>query len=468
MFLNLFPARELGVAIQAAPPKTGTGRVRLHTLVLIRWIAVFGQTSAVLSVYFLFGYDFPLVATLVVIGASVLLNVVVTLHYPISRWLDETEAVLYLVYDTLQIAALLYLTGGLHNPFSFLMLGTVTISATVLSARVTVLLGLLIITCATLLSVIHLPLPWPKGPYSPSHVYVFGIWASIVICIAFFSVNVLRLAEEGRRMADALTETQMILAREQRLSAVGSLAAAAAHELGTPLGTIALVAKELSRDLPADSPYTDDVELLISQSKRCRDVLARLTIQPSDGTSSYPSRLPMLTLVEMAATPHRRDGIEPKIAHDPGLTGKDRQLSTGSGGKNVEQPIIFQSLEILHGLENLIENATDFADEEVLIKVDWSNTEVAIEILDDGPGFKPDILDALGDPYISTRRDAGGMGLGVFIAKTLLERTSATITFSNRRERGARVAIVWPRDALEATPARTEGEASSTADARDT
>lgn len=448
-------------------PKVNIGRVRSRTLVLIRWVAVAGQAITILFVYFGMGYDLSLALTLTVVGVSVLLNIVVSVRHPISRRLNETEATLYLAYDTVQLAVLLSLTGGLHNPFSFLMLGAVTISATVLSVRATVLLGLLVVGCATLLMIFHFPLPWPGGVHPLSHVYVFGIWTSIVICMAFFSGNVLRLAEEGRRMSDALTETQMVLAREQRLSAVGGLAAAAAHELGTPLGTIALVAKELSRDLPGDGPHAEDLKLLISQSERCRDILARLSHHPADGTLPFYRRQSMLSLVETAANPYQREGVELKIEHDGDLTAADRRSHQAGDSESVTQPIVPYSLEIIHGLENLIENSMDFANTWVSIKVDWSRSEATVEITDDGPGFARDILGALGEPYVSTRRDAGGMGLGVFIAKTLLERTGAEVRFGNRRDGGARIVITWSRAVLEAESVRSADDAPPADDAED-
>ncbi len=443
---------DMDPAFSARPPatrETTTGRVRLRTLILTRWIAVCGQTITILSVYFVLGYDLPLVLSLATVGASAVLNVVVTLRFPVSKRLSDTEALLYLAYDTLQLAVLLFLTGGLHNPFSVLMLAAITISATILSIRSTIWLGTLFLICASILMYFHLPLPWPGGGHELSHLYVFGIWTALVVGMVFFSAYIVRVAEEGRRMSDALTATQMALAREQRMSAVGGLAAAAAHELGTPLSTIALVAKEMSRELPAESPYSEDLRVLISQSERCRDILARLTHSPQDESGSPFYRVPLMSMVESAARPHHRDGVGVNIEIDPANAPR-RPGATGDkvpdkGG----QPTVRHSLEIVHGLENLIENAVDFADSRVSVTVGWTEAEARIEIADDGPGFSYDVLGTLGEPYVSTRRDSGGMGLGVFIAKTLLERTGAEVEFGNRRDGGARIVITWPRPALE-------------------
>ena len=454
-------------AFATRPPptrETTTGRVRLRTLVLIRWIAVFGQTVTILFVYFVLGYDLPVVLALVTVGTSAVLNVVITVRYPISKRLGDTEALLYLAYDTLQLAVLLFLTGGLHNPFSVLMLAAVTISATILSLRSTIWLGTLFLICVSILSFFHLPLPWPGGEHELSHLYVFGFWTSLVVGVAFFSIYLLRVAEEGRRMSDALTATQMALAREQHMSAVGGLAAAAAHELGTPLSTMALVAKEMSRELPADSLYSEDLRLLISQSDRCRDILARLTLGPQDESGSPFYRVPLMTLVESAARSHRREGIAIDVKIEPENAPEDPGAADGAAPHKVDQPVVPHSLEIVHGLKNLIENAVDFADSWVSVRAGWSESEVRIEIADDGPGFSHEILGALGEPYVSSRRDSGGMGLGVFIAKTLLERTGAEVEFGNRHEGGARIVITWPRPLLEAEAPERAGEAHDPSD----
>jgi two-component system sensor histidine kinase RegB len=427
-------------------------------LVLARWIAVFGQTVTILFVYFALGYGLPIALALAAVGASAVLNIAVTLRYPISKRLSDREAVLYLAYDTLQLAVLLFLTGGLHNPFSVLMLAAVTISATILSVRSTIWLGALFLVCVSILMFFHLPLPWSGGDHELSHIYVFGIWTALVVGMVFFSIYALRVAEEGRRMSDALTETQMALAREQRISAVGGLAAAAAHELGTPLGTMALIAKEMSRELPADSPHAEDLRLLISQSDRCRDILARLTLSPQNQGGSPFFRLPLTTMVESAARPHQREGVSVTVETDPANTPQREGTMGGQDPDRIEPPIVPHSLEVVHGLENLIENAVDFANSWVSINVGWSKSEVRLEITDDGPGFSRDILGALGEPYISTRRDAGGMGLGVFIAKTLLERTGADVAFGNRHDGGARIVITWPRPLLEAEAPESASE----------
>ena len=241
---------------------------------------------------------------------SAVVNVILTARYSAPTRLKDGEAAATLAFDTLQLGVLLFLTGGAQNPFSILVLAPVTISAMTLSLRSTILLGILTFASLAFLAFYHLPLPWLAGGLELSPVYVFGIWTALAIGMIFITVYAWRIAEESRRMSDALAETQMALARAQQLSALGGLAAAAAHELGTPLGTIALVARELSRDLPPGSPLADDVDLLISQSARCRDILARLSRSPDEDKTLPFLQLRLSALAEMSARPYRRDGVE--------------------------------------------------------------------------------------------------------------------------------------------------------------
>jgi len=241
------------------------------------------------------------------------------------------------------------------------------------------------------------------------------------------------VSEEARRMSDALSATQMALDRERRLSAVGALAAAAAHELGTPLGTIALVAHEIARDLPKESPIAGDVALLQSEAQRCRHILAELAARPGpgDGPEDRPfGLLPLAAIIETAAAPYRRETVRFRIE------------SVG------DIPPLPPSAEITHGLGTLLQNAFEFARTEVLVRLTADGKKVELAIADDGPGFDPALLDQLGTPYISTggvgRRSQGEhMGLGVFIAVTLLERTGARLSFRNRPSGGSEAVVRW-------------------------
>lgn len=411
------------------------GPVRLRTLVLIRWLAISGQTAALLLVYFGFGYELPLEPAMTVVAMSTALNVLVSIRYPSSYRLGDGAAALFLLYDTLQLALLLYLTGGLANPFSLLLLAPVAVSATILSLRSTLVIGLLAMACITILALFHYPLPWaPEGLDLP-HLYLYGQWVAMAVGVAFLGAYLWRLAAETRRMTDALVATQISLAREQRLSALGGLAAAAAHELGTPLGTITMAATEMVRAVPAGSELASDAELISSEARRCREILGRIAKGPERESEHQFHRQGFASMLREAAAHQHRDGVKVSVEVE--------------GGQDLD---VIRRPEVVHGLTNLIENAVDFARSRVMIEAEAGDREIRIRVLDDGPGFPHDVLGALGEPYISSRSGGEGLGLGVFISKTLLERTGGLMTVSNRIEGGARVEIVWPRAALESRP----------------
>jgi two-component system sensor histidine kinase RegB len=415
--------------------------VRLRTLVIIRWIAIAGQAVTLFTVHFGFGFELLLNPTLAAIGASAVLNLVLTLYRPAARLGDRGAAVL-LGWDLIQLGVLLYFTGGLSNPFALLMLAPVAISATVLSRASTIALFGLGMACVSALAVWYQPLPWPGGGLEFPWVYIAGLWVALGTGMLFIAIYLGRVTSESRRMSDALAASQAALAREQRLSAVGGLAAAAAHELGTPLGTIAVIAREIARDLPKNSPLAEDATILLAETARCRDILARLAARPeTDGGAPF-SRLPVSALLDATAAPHRREQIQVVIA--------------ASGTDGTTEPQINRQPEIVHGLGALIENATQFAATRVDIRAVWDAGIVEISVNDDGPGFSIAVLDRLGEPYISTRSAEGDhMGLGVFIASTLLERTGARLEFSNRPDGGASVRVRWPRARIAGAPRKT-------------
>lgn len=419
---------------------SATSRVRLRTLVLLRWLAVFGQTVAVLFVRFWLDVEFPLWLALAAIGISVGLNIVLMSTRPIQGLAREWEAALQLGYDVVQLAVLLAITGGLQNPFVFLFIAPVAVSAAILRPVVTAMLAALTFACVGAISVWRLPLPWPEGAsFEIPPLYEMGIAAGVLIGLGFTSVYAWRVAAEEERLNIALNAVQAVLAREQTLSALGGLAAAAAHELGTPLATIHLVAKEMARALPADDPRVEDINLLVSQSERCRAILGQLSAR-REGVDLLLTRAPIGALLEEIAAPHQ------------GL-GADIIIDTEGEG-----PLELRRMpEIIHALGAIVENAVGFARSRVEIEARWRADEIAIAVTDDGPGFAPGVLNRLGEPYL-TERDAGaagGLGLGFFIAKTLLERTGAKIEVKNRAPRaggGAHIRARWPRSAIEAPP----------------
>ncbi len=386
--------------LTALPEQRATfDRISLRRLVLIRWVAIAGQAVTLLVVHYAFDFRVPLLPAFFVVACSVALNLFVTLFRRVATRLGEREAAFFLGYDLLQLGLLLYLTGGLQNP----------------------------------------PLPWRGIPLAFPPELVLGLWTALVLATVFIGGYTWSVAEEARRLRDAVAATQLALAREQRVSAVGALAAAAAHELGSPLATIAVVAKELVRDLPADSPHSEDAQLLLSQSERCRQILAELAHHPDEEGASPYTRLPISALVEAAGA----------LYHEPRV----RLIFATTGQPADAEPLVRRSPEIMHGLNNLIQNAVQFARGEVSVTTHWDKTNVAVEVADDGPGFPAHLLGRLGEPYLSTRAGAANhMGLGIFIAQSLLERSGAELTFDNLVEGGAHVVISWERANVEAQP----------------
>ncbi len=417
-------------------------RIKLDTLIGLRWIAIGGQTASILVVWLWLDFPLPEVFCFALIALSAWLNLFLKLRFPSNLRLPDTPAALLLAYDSVQLGGLLYLTGGLQNPFALLLLVPVLVSATALSLKHTIALGVLTVAVATLLWPFHHPLPWTPGEmdHLPA-LFIGAVWLAIMLALVFSAVYAFRVANEARKLANALSATELVLEREHHLSELDGLAAAAAHELGTPLATIALVAKEMQKDLDPDSPLSGDIALLVSQSERCRQILARLT---SLGTSSDWS--------------HDRRGIRALLAEsiEPYLGG-DIDVSVEIGEHDGLEPTDRRNPAILYGIGNLIENAVDFAKSKVEIQASWTADSVIVEIVDDGPGFAPEIIDRIGEPYVTTRGtrgdaatanpEAGGLGLGFFIAKTFLERSGARLRLANLTppEHGAIVRITWPR-----------------------
>jgi len=423
-------------------PPTQRHVLRLDTLVRLRWLAVLGQATAVLVVYDAFDLYVPFWACLAVIAAYAAVNVGLRMRFQWNERLAPHQAARLFALDIIELAVLLFLTGGLQNPFAFLLAGPVLISAAALPKRMTLILGGLVFICATVLVLSHYPLPWPEEePIEIPQLYMIGVWLSLMLLIGYISIYAAQITEESRQLSDALAATELVLAREHYLTQLDGLAAAAAHELGTPLSTILVVARELERDTDPTSRFADDIRLLREQAQRCRVILGKLTELPAPGEPF--ERMKLSALIEEVVAPHRGAGveIEVEIARD-----------------DPAEPVGARNPAILYGLGNILENAVDFAREQVLVRANWTGDSVEVEVSDDGSGFPPEIIDRMGEPYVTSERgrrmrgrEMPGLGLGFFIAKTLLARSGAKISLKNKQfpQRGAIVRVRWKRDDFE-------------------
>jgi two-component system, sensor histidine kinase RegB len=416
-------------------------RIRLQTLIWLRWLAVAGQTATVFAVWTIFGFPIPIAEAAILIGALAVANLILSAWFPATYRLGPKSALALLSFDLLQMGALLFITGGLGNPFAPLICVPVIIAFASQPLRPSLFLIALALVCTTALPFSPYDVPWYEGEHLRIQpVMQLGVWFAIASMMAFAAFYIYRVSHEASQLADALAATELVLEREKHLSQLDGLAAAAAHELGTPLATISVVAKEMERELAGDERFKEDVQLLRSQSERCRDILRRLTSMSAEG-DEHLRRLPLSSMMEEVIAPHRQFGIDIKL------------IEKNDGRA---EPVGNRNTGILYGLGNLIENAVDYAKNQVTISVEFDAQRVSIGIEDDGPGYAPDILARIGEPYMTTRtRDdqerAGGLGLGLFIAKTLLERSGAAIRFGNRAngEAGARIHIEWPRAVMD-------------------
>ena len=437
--------------------------VRLRTFIYLRWLAVFGQSGALLVGLFYLDLDLriDLISSLILLSATI--NVVATILYPESKRLAEKDITLILLYDLLQLAFLLFLTGGLTNPFAVLVLAPVTISATALRLLPTLFLGGVASVTITLLGFFYLPLKTVHKNLITPEILLIGTWLALLITLIFLASYARRVTVEMASMNEALLATQMALEREQKLTALGGVVAAMAHELGSPLSTIKLVSSEILDDKKLNRELRDDIELINSQVETCKDILHDMGRRGKD--DKYYNIAPILNLISEATEPHQNRGRE-ILMSAPGWAG-----DISDDFSRVNQPNIYRRSEIIHGIRNLVQNAVDFSKSAVLIELNWTELVTTVKIIDDGPGFPSDMLGKLGDPFLNKKIDRKsikgripeyeGMGLGLFIAKTLLERTGAVISFSKISKgfelkiapekvfyQGAVVEVKWPTELI--------------------
>lgn len=415
-------SEQIGSARQSEP-------IRMRTLVLLRWIAIAGQLAAVIAAWAI-GIDFALGPVLALIGAMLAINLWQIMNRP--RRTSPGRAARHLAFDLVQISALIALTGGLSNPFALLVLVPVTVSATTLNARQTLALGAATVVMITLAAWLALPLHDPHGtPLNLAPLLALGHWVALVIGVGFFAIYAHRVTAELSATSEALFATQMALAREQRLQHLGGVVAAAAHEMGTPLATIKLIAAELVDELDDRPELRDDAIALRDSAERCGRILRSMGRAGKDDLLLHAA--PLRAVLEDAAEPHQGRGPQIEIM--------------------AEGPGIRRDPAVTHALRNLIQNAVDFSRSRVVIEGYANQSHLTVTIRDDGPGYPAALLARIGDPYLTSRKSGAqrsgyeGMGLGLFIAKTLLERSGAILTFANGGP-GAVVTVRWPLERI--------------------
>ena len=400
------------------------------TLVILRWIAILGQIIAINIVYSFLKLPFPILAAHIVILIGLITNLYLQFKIKTSQ-LKDIYSSLFLIYDVFQLSVFLYLTGGISNPFSFLLIVPTIVSSTFLSMGTTLILGVLTILFLLILTKFYLPLPG-INEYTLvfPEFYLIGILISALVCLVFISYFGIRFAGETKKRSLALIRLQQVIAKEYELESLGGQAAAAAHSLGTPLATITVVAKELRKEISNNSKYSKDLDLLISQTKRCGDILKKIS---------------------------QKQMVEDKFINAVKLDDLFTELLRSfeeSSGKNIKlnsendknKIYIKRSPEIIYGLRNFIGNAVKFSEHSVLINLKSNDDYIEVIINDDGPGFPEDIVNVIGEPYIKSKDidPKAGLGLGTFLGKTLLERRGAKLIFSTSSPLGgASVKIIW-------------------------
>ncbi len=429
--------------------RTASNRIRLRTLILLRWFAIAGQLTAITVAQQLYHLQLYLGFCYLVVGISVAANLLAIIVFPENKRLTETEIFLMVMFDLLLLALLLYLTGGVNNPFAVFLVGPVTISASVMTLRSTVMIGSMSIILITFLAQYYMPLRTEQGQIlSIADVFLFGQWAAIVIAIIFMGAYSRRISSELHSMNNALAATQMALSREQKLTDLAGVVAAAAHELGTPLATIKLASGELIEELEHLPELREDAQLIREQTDRCRDIMRDMGRAGKDDLHLHQA--PLSAVVGEAAEPHICRGKELHFETNP------------MPGTSKQQPSVLRKPEIIHGLRNLIQNGVDFARANVWVEAAWNADTISVRIVDDGFGYPPQMIGRIGDPFRRLRRNESdrkvrpeydGMGLGLFIAKTLLERSGAALRFANGSDPvrcGAIVEVTWPRVKIDA------------------
>jgi two-component system sensor histidine kinase RegB len=413
--------------------------LKLRTLNLIHWTAIFGQFFSVVIAYFYFEISFNIYLCIFLILLSVVLNILVSIFYPLTKILNYNETFLILVFDLLQLVGLLFLTGGLTNPFCVLILAPLVIAATYLDIKRIIILILTAIISFNFLAFFYYPLESIALGISQnefSRFEIFLIWSALVVTTIFLTFYCFRVADDSRKTRKALKEAQLSLSNEEKVSALMGLTAAAVHELGTPLSTISVIIKELVNN-NQNELAREDLDVIQSQLKRCSEILERLRSNNLDDKSNeFINRLDFIRLINEIISSYQNDKIKVIVSNDPYFE-----------NTNVTIP---RSAEIVHSITNIVDNAFKFANSQIDINLISENDRIIIEVADDGYGFAPEIFPFLGEPYIKNNNKAKkqGLGLGLFISKNLLAKSQGEIKFSHGKSGGGLVKIILSKNYL--------------------
>tara|TARA_B100001057_G_scaffold265564_1_gene265762 strand:- start:3792 stop:5021 length:1230 start_codon:yes stop_codon:yes gene_type:complete len=404
--------------------------ILLGNLIKIRWIAIFGQVLAIFFVSYIIKINIPLYETLIIIFLSVIVNFYSYFEERINKSISNIKAFLFLLFDILQLGFLLFLTGGIINPFSILILAPVITSASYLPALMTVILSLISIFIIILLNFYFIPLDLGAEFFFPE-IYSFGLVASLVITVIFIAIYAYLFASSSRQISNALSISKLQILNQKKITELGSLSAAAAHELGTPLNTIFLILNDLLKEkkLVKDKDIVKDIILLKSQAERCKEILQRLSKNPLKLKDKFLEKVKITDLIKLNFEKFNKD--------------KKLFITINS---NFDEPEIIYKDEIMYALGNLIQNAVTYAKGEVNAILEYSKKNLKINITDDGTGFSKDIIDKLGQPYVS--KNNLGMGLGIFISKNLIENMGGNLRFYNSKEDNAVVEIIFDNSIL--------------------
>ncbi len=409
------------------------------TVVILRWIALIGQLITIYIVHFFVGFELPLIYCSLTIFFGGITNIFIQFNFKKNQ-LSNIESTILLFYDVIQLSVLIYLTGGVTNPFIIFLIVPAIISSTLLNLASTFFLSIITILSLLLLTFNYFPLPSDGNiHFHVPDYYIYSIPSALTIVLIFLNYFGFRFGYEARKRGNALNRLELVLAKEQQLDLIGHQAAAAAHSLGTPLSTITVIAKELKKEVGKNKEFIQDIDILLAQAKKCGDILKKIS-QNKIVDDEYVANITMQDLLYEITRSFEE------------ISDKKINLNVS---KSVKKIPIKRSPEITYGIRNFVGNAVKFSKKNIDIDLVSNDIQTSIQISDDGPGFPDDIFKIIGEPYISTKskklKSKSGLGLGTFIGKTLLERKKAIIEFSKSTRGGALVEISWDNSDIMAT-----------------